>query len=297
MWGRRMSEAANIAKRYPRARQLGDGNWQIPCPLPSHGKGRGDLYPSLTIKDGDRGLLVNCKAGCDPIEILRYFRDQGDLPERKRLPQDLRPSLTREPEHTPDPIAVEAWRIAVTRGEVLQTYLKRRGINVPPPATLRQGVALQFGRIPTPCMVAAVQEPHGPLVAVQTTLLTWKGTKSPVSQPRCTTGALGRGAVRLAEATDVLGLSEGVETGLSAMEMFGVPTWATLGVGRLGRIAIPPQVRNLHLFAENDEAGQKAEAAAEIYARQGLTVTIRRPPVRFKDFNDVAQDLAREFPA
>ena len=48
-----------------RAQQLADG-WLVPCPVPSHGKGRGDRSPSLRISDGESSrLLVYCFAGCD----------------------------------------------------------------------------------------------------------------------------------------------------------------------------------------------------------------------------------------
>lgn len=41
------------------------------CPVPTHGKGRGDLKPSLSVRaDGDR-LLVKCHAGCDTISVLK----------------------------------------------------------------------------------------------------------------------------------------------------------------------------------------------------------------------------------
>jgi 5S rRNA maturation endonuclease (ribonuclease M5) len=39
--------------------------------VPSHGQGHGDRNPSLTIADGDKGLLVTCHAGCDPRDVLR----------------------------------------------------------------------------------------------------------------------------------------------------------------------------------------------------------------------------------
>ena len=37
-----------------------------------------DRTPSLSISDGEDGrLLVNCFAGCDPVEILRALNGQG----------------------------------------------------------------------------------------------------------------------------------------------------------------------------------------------------------------------------
>jgi len=289
-----MSNAETIAKRLG-GRPTPGGQWLAPCPLPTHGKGRGDRNPSLSIADGDRGLMLNCFAGCDRLDILHHLRACGHLPERECSNRsEHRPSLRREPEHQPDPTALKAWRAAVTRGDVLKAYLERRACGAPPP-TLRQGIALQFGRIPTPCMVAAVQAPAGPIIAVQTTLLTWKGDKSPVTTPRITTGALGHGAVRLGPAGEVLGLAEGVETALSAMQLSGVTCWATLGSQRLGRVTLPPAVRAVQIFADNDKPGlDAADCAAEAYSRRGLAVTIRRPPDGFVDWNDVAVDLARE---
>ena len=46
------------------------GTWQgnvATCRCPAHS----DKTPSLSIRQGDRGILVTCFAGCDPNEILR----------------------------------------------------------------------------------------------------------------------------------------------------------------------------------------------------------------------------------
>ena len=42
------------------------------------------------------------------------------------------------------------------------------------------------------------------------------------------------GAVRLFDAGDTLGVSEGIETAIATMELLGVPTWAALTAGRSG---------------------------------------------------------------
>ncbi len=60
--------AADIARQ--RGGKPVPGGFLIRCPVPSHGQGRGDRNPSCTIADGDRGLLVDCKCGCDPRAIL-----------------------------------------------------------------------------------------------------------------------------------------------------------------------------------------------------------------------------------
>lgn len=40
------------------------------CPVANHGKGRGDLNPSLSIREDDGQTLVHCHAGCSTTDIL-----------------------------------------------------------------------------------------------------------------------------------------------------------------------------------------------------------------------------------
>jgi len=67
-----MSSAREIAITLAgrRAQRLADGSYLIPCPVPSHGKGRGDRNPSLRIGDGQTRLLVHCYGGCDRLDVL-----------------------------------------------------------------------------------------------------------------------------------------------------------------------------------------------------------------------------------
>jgi hypothetical protein len=267
-----------------------DGGWLCPCPLPSHGKGRGDRNPSLSVADGEKGLLVNCFGGCAPIDVLAELRGRRLLADFG--PSDRRPSrpIARPAEHAPDPEAVTRWRAAKRcpdRAVVGRYIAQVRGISLDPPPTIRQGTALRCGRVPLPTMIAAVQRPDGQVVAVQETFLTWNATKAPLSCPRLTTGALGEGAVRLAPAEEALGIAEGVETALAAMELSGIPCWASLGAQRLARVWLPEIVRTVYVFADNDEPGRKAATqAADRYATQGRRVLIRRPPAGLNDWND-----------
>ena len=96
------------------------------------------------------------------------------------------------------------------------------------------------------------------------------------------------GSVRLAPASDVLGLAEGVETAMSAMILLGFPVWATLGSERLAHVAIPASVRTLILLPDNDRAGRiGAEAALIAHAADGRTVRIDWPWGGLNDWNDV----------
>ncbi|WP_236616814.1 MULTISPECIES: toprim domain-containing protein [Sphingobium] len=103
-----------------------------------------------------------------------------------------------------------------------------------------------------------------------------------------TLGRPDHAAVMLGAATSVLGLAEGVETALSAMILFGVPVWATLGSERLHQIAIPDRVERLILFPDNDIAGEIGVAhALEAYEACGRDIAVEFPPHGFKDWNDV----------
>lgn len=44
--------------------------WMASCPVPGHGRGRGDLGPSLSVREGDDRLLVNCFAGCPTESVV-----------------------------------------------------------------------------------------------------------------------------------------------------------------------------------------------------------------------------------
>ena len=90
-----------------------------------------------------------------------------------------------------------------------------------------------------------------------------------------------------------MGLAEGIETALSAMQLFGVPCWATLGNERFGLVTIPESVRELHLFVDNDPGGDLAEERArEAYSRAGRHITAIRPTNLDEDWNDVLRNKA-----
>lgn len=46
-------------------------SWQSRCPVPTHGRGRGDKNPSLSISEGHFGrVLVHCFAGCSDRDVF-----------------------------------------------------------------------------------------------------------------------------------------------------------------------------------------------------------------------------------
>jgi hypothetical protein len=251
---------------------------------PGPGHSRQDRSLSVRLTDDDRPL-VHSFAG-DPFrDCAQYLGLEPQAgPDARPSPPPRGPKAPPEP----DPKALEIWRGAIPHGPVVATYLVGRGITGPAPPSLRQGTGMALGCI-RPSLVAGVQAPDGGVIAVQRLFLTWDGNKAPTRLQRITTGRLREGAVRLAGAGPVLGLAEGVETALAAQQLAGVPVWASLGAERLPLVRIPPEVRELHLFADADETGERAaQRAAERHVRRGLKVLIRRPPEGFGDWADLA---------
>jgi putative DNA primase/helicase len=249
-----------------------------------------DRLPSLSLSDGDEPgrILVHCFAGCDRRDILAALRDRGLLEcAHRHEPRSCR--IEPPPVITPDPQALEIWALASpAERTIVQRYLRARGIIIAPPSSLRcAGCGYQLEHT-NPAMVAAVQSPDRRTVAVQVTRLDPGGErKAQVLIPRRTYGALGNGAVRLAAAGDVLGLAEGVESALSAMQLSGVPTWACLGAGRMHRVVVPDSVRELHLFLDNDGPGRDAGERTAHAHQHHRRVVLRRPPDHLNDWNDL----------
>jgi putative DNA primase/helicase len=200
------------------------------------------------------------------------------------------------PSQEPDPEALKIWRSAraVPPDHEVTKFLAARGLVGPVPPSLRAGSVLHLEQHPFPAMVAAVQAPERQIIAVQTTLIDPRGyRKAQIRVPRKTVGALGWGAVRLAAAGEALGLAEGTEKGLAAMQLFQVPCWSTLGGGRMHRVWVPPSVRELFIFADNDDCG-RAAVERTAHAHRHRRVIIKFPPDGFKDWDDVAAQQARE---
>ena len=100
--------------------------------------------------------------------------------------------------------------------------------------------------------------------------------------------------MRLARAGKVLGLSEGIESALSAMQLFDIPVWAALG-SRLAAVALPHEVIEVQIFGDNGDAGRlAAEKAAEAFTKEGRRAALRYPPPAFGDWNDALVAVNRK---
>ena len=262
--------------------------------------------PSFYVFPEGKFHCFGCGANGDAIDFVRLTENlsfidaidslSGARSERWTQPKPDAPRATPARDAHAREKGIVAARIQWRRGRQItgtlaQTYLASRGIKTDGNPSLRFISDYLFAPgVVLPAMLAAIADENRAITAVQFTLLDPSGLKkASTATPRRVGkgGVLGTGAVRLAPATDVLGLAEGVETALSAAQIFRVPVWATIGAGRMPTIAIPPSVRTLIVFADNDEPGTKAAEATIESIRLGLTAEVRRPPAGFKDFNSM----------
>ena len=247
-------------------------SWLVSCPCPNHGKGHGDRNPSLSVSDGDDRLLLRCFAGCEFEDIIDALRGRGLLNDNRVEPRRDAPRVI--PKIEADPLALELWdRSEPIHGTIAEEYLQRRGLLLTPPSLGHYRGS----------MIAAVHQPYHGVTAIQ---------KTPIEADfshgdRMTKGPLGTGAVRLGAAQEIMGIAEGTETALSAMMLTGMSVWASLGGKRLHNVELPPFVREVHIFCDNDQAGREAAyRASDVHRALGRDVEIRRPPPEFKDYNE-----------
>jgi putative DNA primase/helicase len=270
--------------------------WRCRCPV--H-QSRG---PSLALRDGDSRLLVKCWAGCGARDVLgeleRLGLLSGDVPsfvdcigrrgERDRLDRECRIANARD-------LFVNESRPAAST--LVERYLNSRGILISIPDTIRASLGWLFHRESAerrPAMLGLVEHVEHGSVGVHLTYLAVDGSgKATLDPNRKFLGPVRGGAVRLGPivAHEWLVVGEGIETVLSAMQLWGLPSgWATLSESGLRNLVLPPEAQRIVIAVDNDENGvgqAAARDAACLWAAEGRTVRVMLPPTPNTDFNDI----------
>ncbi len=258
-----------------------------------------DRRPSLSITERDGKLLVKCHAGCDQALVIAVLRarelwENGDSRQGCFVRRETRAAAEAPPNRDDTKRtegALRLWEASLPAfGTPAETYLRSRGLHLSPPVSLRFHAGLKHPAGSTcPAMIALVTRgtDDAPL-AIHRTFLAWDGaSKAPVAPQRMLLGPCRGGAVRLAEVDDELGVSEGIESGLSVQQATGLPVWAALSTSGLTGLVMPARVRRIVILADGDEPGEKAaQTAAARWCLEGREVRIARPP-RGCDFNDM----------
>jgi hypothetical protein len=268
------------------------GSWMARCPVHE------DLTPSLSIRDSDHGkVLVRCHAGCDQRDVIAALKEQRLWPDhgRRSLFQATRRMAVKREQDQDDARRSEAalviWQSAKpARGTPVETYLASRGIDLPPPDSLRFHAGLRHpsGGIWTAIVALVRKGADGTPLAIHRTFLTADGSgKAPIEPQKMMLGPCRGGAVRLADPRDVLMIGEGIETCLTAMQATGHPAWAALSTSGMRGLELPQDARDVIVLADGDEAGEAAAIdCARCWKREGRRARIARPPWGL-DFNDL----------
>jgi hypothetical protein len=291
-----------------RAQRLADGGYLIPCPVASHGKGRGDRSPSLRISDGDTQLLVRCFAGCDARDVLDELRRRGllDHAHAPRISDFDRRAVNAQAEmrrpRTADDLARirhvrDIWHEARdSRGTLAERYLREhRRLDVPddlagrvlrfhPACPWRNENTGKIERIP------ALIVPFRSLDDDEITGIHRIALEPFSAKPqRRMLGVVHRAAVKLDDwVMDELAIGEGLETCMAARLLGIRPTWALGSVGGIAHFPVLPGIPVLRIISENDQGSSAAaiELCGPRWQAAGRRVRIIKPALNFKDLND-----------
>jgi hypothetical protein len=289
--------AAGLARRLGAHRQ--GRNWRCACPC--------ECGYSLSLTNGEGGrLLAHCFGGCEFDQIMLALVEYGLLdddgaeldapPGGQAIPgRDDAVRRRNKIQHAREIYAGGVW------DERIQVYLRSRGI------TLTSRVLRFAEQAPhrlgarLPAMLAPVVDVNGEQIGVHMTYLKLDGggkaDLSPKDLQRECRGVIGGGAIRLMNHDPGVELvvAEGVETALSAAEIFSLPAWTMGSAGGLKTVELPPEARRVLIAADHDEAGRQcALAARDRWAAEGRAVRVKVPPVPGHDFNDVLLGRRRD---
>lgn len=265
----------------------------VRCPVSTHGQGRGDRSPSLSIRDSDGRLLVKCHAGCNSRDVLDVLRRRGlldDLETSRR--RDVVTSRCREVVATSrqsDDRWRELWNEGVGPfGTVVERYFASRNLELPANATqvIRFHLRCPFGTERLPCMMALFRDiKTDEPVAIHRTALALDGRKL----GRKMLGPVAGAAIKLDADPEVsmgIVIGEGIESCLAARQLGFRPVWALGSAGAIGAFPVLPGIEGLTILAEHDEANAKAvQAAGKRWTAAGREVIVVTP-LAGSDVND-----------
>lgn len=212
---------------------------------------------------GDGLELVRRAMGADFPQVLRIVSGViGDCEAEH---------VQHKPEIDPAKALNSLWKASkpLDGKDPVSQYLRARGIVIERPKCLRYCPQCYESKTKThfPAMIAKVTSPDGKPVSLHRTYLDGKGGKAPIeSAKKLMKGKSGikGSAIRLYPPKgDLIGVSEGIETAISATQLFNIPTWALISTSIMEGFVPPDGIRRVTIFSDNDAnyAGQKSAYA------------------------------------
>ncbi len=264
-----------------------NGRGQAPCPICQSERRRDQNALSLS-QQGDKILAYCFKSRCSFIEIARA----AQIPVNS-----VGVDFEAEKQANAKQAEYQAAQLAKARylwgaakpimGTKAETYLKGRGITMPLSDSLRFMPDIYHGPSSSWCcaMIANV-EPTG---GIHRTYFTKQGDRLAKSA-KMMLGPCCGGAVRLSHGAGPLVIAEGIETGLSLLQMLtdrNPSVWATLSTSGMKAVGLPPEPYELVIGVDGDQAGREAaNTLATTATALGWSVSLMEAP-EGQDWNDV----------
>ncbi len=251
------------------------------CRCPAHD----DKSPSLSIRQGDRGFLVHCFAGCANIDVLRELA--RIVPGRHHAAPPWRDRSAGSA--TVERLWADGLEI---KGTLAETYLRGRGLPIDWP-DIRYHPRCPHGPKPLtkfkPALLVAVRE-GWQLTAIQRIFL------DPISgsyTEKVMIGSPGQGAWQGAIPCNTLAIAESFEDAAAFMTLGHGACWTSLGAGRLHLLRFPDCVTTIVIAEDNDSEGRRAARRASAdYRDREMIVRRINPPGPYKDW--AALNAARQ---
>jgi len=181
-------------------------------------------------------------------------------------------------------------------------YLFRRQLHEPYSKALRYVPEMLHypTRTKHPGMIATFTGPDDRPATIHRTYLTHDGRKADIDPPRMfMRGAVAAGgAIRLHPVDDEMGIAEGIETALSARDLFEMPVWATTSAAMLAAWQAPAHVKRIVVYGDSDYSFTGQAAAYALAKRLVMeaerdkierVVEVMLPPLG-QDWNDVLME-------
>ena len=265
------------------------GNKHIDCGICADKK-------SLRINIYNDQISYICK--CGNGSIFKYLEESTGQ-DFKRLARDIDQLLgntheREEPIEVKEDVGAKAVSklrsLPGLRGTDGQEYLNQRGIFTLPKNGIRYNS--KEGNYQSLYSIAT-DDSYRPAYLHRTLLDGSKKANVEASKKLLTLNeCFGSVSIKMFSHQTALGIAEGIETALSATQIYKVATWSVLNTSLMKRFKAPPGVEHLMIFADNDKKGAGHAAAFEcahknLVANNDVTRVTVRWPSEFGDFNDV----------
>jgi putative DNA primase/helicase len=268
------------------------------CPI--CGPGRNSHRFRVSDKDGvGMWICTQCGAG-DGIALIQKCLGITFIEAIKKISDILGfvevDFKQNKPKQDPSIFLNKVWNNSaqLTGKDPVSLYLQTRGITIRPKnvrfcekcyesATKKNLVA----------MVAAIHNKKGVKIGIHRTYLEGNG-KSDIESPKKLmppVEPLNGSAIRLSyPGDDCLGVSEGIESALSASQLFNIAVWACMSSSLLEAWEPPENIKKIIILGDNDFSfgGEKSAytLAYKLY-KKGYLVEVKIPNIVGQDFNDV----------